>query len=81
MGLTPSPPGYLIGMDAERDRWVAAGTALVVDPLARVACPRCGSACITVQDAPLVQTGGVERHLRCPACGAYEAILMRRPQS
>lgn len=71
----------MITMDTEHDRWVAAGTALAIDPLARVICPRCGSASLTVQDTPLGQTGGVERHLRCPTCGAYEAILMRRPQA
>lgn len=66
-------------MDAEHDRWVSAGTALAIDPLARVTCPRCEEACLDVQDIPLGQTGGVERHLRCPTCGTYEAILIRRP--
>lgn len=54
--------------------WIAAAKILATDPTAKVPCPECGSADLYVQDAPTA-AGKVERHLSCPDCGAYNAIL------
>ena len=58
--------------------WIDAGKTLAVDPQAVVKCPDCGKAELTIFDTP---TGAshVERHMRCPKCGAYNALLKRNP--
>lgn len=60
-------------------RWIEAGKLLAVDGGAQVSCPECALAVLEVRDTPTsVGPGGVERHLSCPRCGAYNAILLRR---
>lgn len=54
--------------------WVEAGRALGLDPNAKVRCPNCAQADLVVQDQ-LVGSGHWERHMRCPACGAYNSML------
>ena len=66
-------------MSNETRQWIDAGKILAVDPTATVVCPRCGNADLVVHDVSASPTT-IERHLRCPVCGAYNAILMKRPQ-
>jgi hypothetical protein len=66
-------------MATETLRWIEAGKILVADATAKVCCPRCGEADLVVQD---VQIGDrIERHLRCPKCGGYNAILLSATRS
>ncbi|TGS10656.1 hypothetical protein EN852_024475 [Mesorhizobium sp. M2E.F.Ca.ET.209.01.1.1] len=56
-----------------RELWISAGSLLAVDPKAGVKCPECGEADLEVVDTK----GGedhIERHMRCPKCGAYNAL-------
>jgi formate dehydrogenase maturation protein FdhE len=61
----------------ETRRWVEAGIILAKEPLVVVMCPVCQRAPLEVMDQAL---GGkkVERHMRCPLCGAYNSILLER---
>jgi predicted RNA-binding Zn-ribbon protein involved in translation (DUF1610 family) len=56
-----------------KDLWIEAGKILAVDPKAVVKCPDCGEAELTVFDAPS-GAARIERHMRCPKCGAYNAL-------
>lgn len=61
-------------MTSETERWIKAGMRLAANPTAATTCPRCGDATLEVED---VRAGDrVERHLRCPRCGGYNAILI-----
>jgi len=66
-------------MSDEMQKWIEAGKTLAANPDAKVKCPCCGTAFLSVQDVPAGHTK-IERHLRCPTCGAYNAILMKRPE-
>jgi predicted RNA-binding Zn-ribbon protein involved in translation (DUF1610 family) len=59
----------------ERQRWVDAGIALAKDPRAVVVCPHCGKANLEVTDQSL-GNHQLERHMRCPLCGAYNSLRM-----
>lgn len=56
--------------------WIEAGKILAVDPKAVVKCPDCGEADLEIFDTPADATH-IERHMRCPRCGAYNALLKR----
>lgn len=59
----------------EWKRWVEAAALLAADPEAQVRCPRNQDDFLEVTAVPLPgETGRVERHLRCPTCGAHNAI-------
>jgi hypothetical protein len=59
----------------EWQRWVEAGKILAADPRAQVLCPRNGDGYLEVTDIPVPgDPSQVERHLRCPACGASNII-------
>jgi hypothetical protein len=59
----------------ERQRWVEAGKILAADPRAQVLCPRHGDGYLTVTDVPVAgDPTQLERHLRCPVCGAQNII-------
>ena len=62
-------------MNDERQRWVEAGVKLATDPKQVVMCPSCQQAALEVMDQPL-EENRLERHLRCPRCGAYNSIFM-----
>ncbi len=64
-------------MSAESARWLEAGKTLGADPRASVPCPQCRAADLVVEDVPF--DGGFERILRCPECGATNALLVRGP--
>jgi len=66
-------------MTIQKHPWVEAGKILGGDPTRAVPCPNCGKANLEVIDALLADGSGLERYLRCPACGANVAILMRNP--
>jgi len=66
-------------MTDETRRWIEAGRTLATDAEAQVSCPRCGLTALVVTDAsPPDDPTLIERHLRCPGCGAYNAIRLRR---
>jgi predicted RNA-binding Zn-ribbon protein involved in translation (DUF1610 family) len=67
-------------MKPPQPAWRDAGLAAARDPHARIPCPRCGEAELHIEDHPGV-AGVIERWLRCPACGAHEAIRLRRPDT
>jgi hypothetical protein len=59
----------------ERPRWVEAAKVLAADPRARVPCPRHGDGILEVHDvADPADPTSIERHLRCPVCGAGNII-------
>ena len=63
----------------ERQRWIEAAKQLGADASATVRCPRCDAAELTVQDVPFERDPSqLERILRCPTCGAMNALRMRR---
>ncbi|MFD2057897.1 hypothetical protein ACFSQT_33870 [Mesorhizobium calcicola] len=57
-----------------RERWIEAGKVLAVNPDAIVRCPDCGEADLDVLNTKAGATH-FERHMRCPKCGAYNALL------
>lgn len=60
-------------------RWVDVVNALSENPTARVRCPEKNDAELEVTDVLIEgDPERIERHLRCPACGANSAVLMRR---
>jgi predicted RNA-binding Zn-ribbon protein involved in translation (DUF1610 family) len=56
-----------------KELWIEAGKILAVDPAAVVKCPDCGDANLDVTDTKTGATH-IERHMRCPKCGAYNAL-------
>ncbi len=62
-------------MKDETRRWVEAGNILAKEPKAVVICPSCQRAPLEVTDQALGDKK-VERHMRCPLCGAYNSILL-----
>jgi hypothetical protein len=57
----------------EWQRWVEAAKILADDPHAQVRCPRNNDGVLQVTDVP-GPDGQLERHLRCPVCGASNII-------
>jgi|EndMetStandDraft_9_1072997.scaffolds.fasta_scaffold1348207_1 uncharacterized Zn finger protein len=56
-----------------RELWIKAGSLLAIDPKIRVKCPECGEADLDVFDTKAGEDH-FERHMRCPKCGAYNAL-------
>ncbi|BAV52096.1 hypothetical protein MesoLj113a_53920 [Mesorhizobium sp. 113-1-2] len=56
-----------------REFWIEAGEVLALDPKAVVKCPECGEADLTVFDTKAGRDH-IERHMRCPKCGAHNAL-------
>ena len=63
------------GDDKDRPSWVEAGIQLARDKNAKVRCPQCGQADLVVEDTVFKDGAGRERHMTCPSCGAYNALL------
>jgi steroid delta-isomerase-like uncharacterized protein len=63
------------------DRWIKAGKQLAVAPSARVLCPGCQDAELSVEDALFPDGSGLERWMRCPKCKACETLLKRNMMS
>lgn len=63
------------GVNDESQRWIEAGRILAADPTAQVPCPRCQAATLSAIDQP-IDARHIERHLRCPACGANSSVRM-----
>ncbi len=60
-----------------RRRWIEAGKILAEDPDASVMCPENLCAPLDVIDSPHpAGLAELERHMRCPKCGAYNAMLL-----
>lgn len=65
-------------MKAETSRWIEAGKILADRPEARVLCPKNQDDYLVVTDAsPPGDSTVIERHMRCPKCGAYNAMRLR----
>lgn len=63
-------------------RWIEAGKTLSEAPNAKVPCPVCGQADLSVTDGAASGTPPVfDRYMRCPACGATEVIVRMRKAS
>ncbi|MDX8460738.1 hypothetical protein [Mesorhizobium humile] len=56
-----------------RELWIKAGSLLATDPKASIKCPECDEADLEVCDTK-AGDDHVERHMRCPKCGAYNAL-------
>lgn len=69
-------------MKTASQRWIDAAVVLGKDPTAKVLCPQNEDAYLEAWDQVLGNDEGGQRfarHLRCPICGAYNEMLMRRP--
>lgn len=54
------------------------GKVLAKDASAKVRCPENEDDFLVVEDVlPAANPTHVERHLRCPTCGAYNALLLK----
>jgi hypothetical protein len=68
-------------MKPESSRWIEAGKILSENPNAKVLCPKNLDAELVVTDeSPKGHPEIVERHMRCPKCGAYNAIRLHQPE-
>jgi hypothetical protein len=61
----------------ETRRWVEAGSTLAKEPKRLVMCPVCQQVPLEVLDQVLGDRK-LERHMRCPRCGAYNSMLLER---
>ncbi|ETW93834.1 MAG: hypothetical protein ETSY1_37520 [Candidatus Entotheonella factor] len=62
--------------------WVEVGQAIAADAKAQVTCPVCAGATLEVWDVPWeVEPKRWERHMKCPACGAYNSLRMKAEPS
>ena len=58
--------------------WVEVGKAIAADAKVQVACPVCAAATLEVWDVPWeAEPKRWERHMKCPACGAYNSLRMK----
>ena len=65
-----------------RRRWVRAALILSADSDAEVICPECGQGVLEVGDIESGMADGlIERVIRCPSCGARNAIRQRGRRS
>ena len=65
-------------VSTEWERWVEAGKVLGTIPTALVRCPHCQAENLVVEDIPNPRNPiEFERTMRCPKCGAMNALLMR----
>jgi hypothetical protein len=62
----------------ETTRWIEAAKILGRDPRAEVRCPRNEDAILVVEDQAHEGQRTFERHMRCPKCGAYNAMRMTK---
>ena len=68
-------------MTNSRQLWVEAGCILSENPKAKVVCPECGKMPLNVKDVRFGANGAfIERHLRCPQCGARNSLRLHRPR-
>lgn len=66
-------------MTTESHRWIEAGKILAGNPKAKVLCPKNQDAELVVTDeSPREHPEIIERHMRCPKCGAYNSIRLHR---
>ena len=66
-------------MATETQRWIEAGKLIAKDRLARVLCPRFEHAYLEVEDIPNpADPEELERIMKCPECGATNALRIRR---
>jgi predicted nucleic-acid-binding Zn-ribbon protein len=57
-----------------KELWLGAAEVLAINSDAVVKCPECGEGNLVVIDAGAGATH-IERHVHCPKCGAYNALL------
>jgi predicted RNA-binding Zn-ribbon protein involved in translation (DUF1610 family) len=62
-------------------KWLEAGIVLAKDPNAKVVCPECAEGTLEVQDVRgELDPDVVERIMKCPVCGKFNALRLKRPQ-
>ena len=62
-------------------RWLDAATILGRDPTAKVPCPVCAEANLSVRDVyPQPDAEVFERYLECSSCGGRTVMRMKKPQ-
>lgn len=67
----------IMGHESVGKRWIEAGKLIASSSAALVDCPRCGNAKLLVTDTAASDDPTlVERHMRCPRCGAYNAVRL-----
>jgi len=60
--------------------WIEVGKAIAADPKVQALCPVCAAATLDVWDTPWEkEPERWERHMRCPACSAYNSLRMEAP--
>lgn len=66
---------------SDLEPWLAASRAFDADPKAKVPCPDCGKAMLTLKEVRLKDgSGRTDRHIRCPACKARIQLLKAPPK-
>lgn len=66
-------------MKEESIRWIEAGEILALNPQAKVICPKNLDAELIITDVSLPgDSQTIERHMRCPKCGAYNALRLKK---
>jgi uncharacterized C2H2 Zn-finger protein len=67
-------------MNEETQRWVKAGSLISEDPKGLVKCPKCQKEYLEVQDIrDRSDPELLERYMKCPLCGAWNVLRLRRP--
>jgi uncharacterized C2H2 Zn-finger protein len=67
-------------MNDETQRWIEAGKAIAADPQAKIICPRCADEFLEVEDFSNPSAPDeIERVMKCPKCGAWNSLRLRRP--
>lgn len=60
--------------------WIQIGLRVAQDPAAKIVCPQCNQAELTIFDQTLqanhTEEPRTERHVLCPACGASQSIRL-----
>ena len=61
--------------------WVEAGHILSENPKAKIVCPECREAYLSVSDVRFGEDESyLERNLSCPECGAQNSLRLFRPK-
>ncbi len=65
-------------MRSQNMLWVQAAVILAKDPTVKVICPESSDDFLEVLDiASPTDASLIERHMRCPTCGAHNSMRMR----
>jgi DNA-directed RNA polymerase subunit RPC12/RpoP len=66
-------------MKEETQRWIKAGTLIANNPECLVKCPECQKEFLEIEDIRADNNPELlERHMKCPSCGARNVLRLRR---